>query len=386
VASGLNNAERPESKDVDNLAFAYKPTADGASSVKFSSLDPGERELASGPLDWAVLKNKYFVFGLLAPEDGRGFAELQVTGGPRTESAATTASGTVVAPIAADGTVNFTIYAGPQEWNRLVAIGRDFQDVNPYGGWLQGMVQPFAAIVMRALLWLKSATALSYGWVLVIFGIGVRLAMWPLNQSSMRATIRMQRLQPEIQAVQKQYAKDPQKQQQEVMRIYKEHGMSPFSSLAGCLPMLLPMPILFALFWVFQGTIEFRGVPFLWLNDISIHDPYFVMPVLMGLTTFLVSWIGMRGVPPNPQTKIMAYVLPLMFTVLFAKMAAGLHIYYTVQNLAAVPQQWLIANERKKAAPPNGPVVQGAPKPRDPQGPAPQRGRPPIEERARRRA
>ena len=201
--------------------------------------------------------------------------------------------------------------------------------------------------------------------MLVIFGIGVRLAMWPLNQSSMRATIRMQRLQPEIQAAQKLYAKDPQKQQQEVMRIYKEHGMSPFSSLAGCLPMLLPMPILFALFWVFQGTIEFRGVPFLWLNDISIHDPYFVMPVLMGLTTFLVSWIGMRGSPPNPQMKLVAYVLPLAFAVMFAKLAAGLHVYYTVQNLAAIPQQWLIARERMKATP--AAVVQGP----APQSPSP---------------
>src|SRR5690606_10713627 len=130
---------------------------------------------------------------------------------------------------------------------------------------------------------------LSYGWVLVIFGVLVRVVMWPLNQKAMRAQLRMQRIQPELQAVQKRYPKDPQKQQQEIMRIYREHGMSPFSTLSGCLPMLLPMPIFIALFFVFQNTIEFRGVPFLWLEDISLKDPYYILPLLLSATTFLLS-------------------------------------------------------------------------------------------------
>jgi YidC/Oxa1 family membrane protein insertase len=227
---------------------------------------------------------------------------------------------------------------------------------------------------MRSLLWLRDTTQLSYGWVLVIFGIVIRLAMWPLNQSAMRSTMKMQRLQPEMQAIQKRYASDPQKQQQEIMRLYKDHGMSPFSPIMGCLPMMLPMPILFALFFVFQNTIEFRGVPFLWLRDISVHDPLFIMPALMGLTTFLVSWIGMRGAPPNPQAKLFAYVLPLTFAVMFAKMASGLHVYYTVQNLAAIPQQWLLARERAKVTPPT-PVVEGPVRPATPPPGTPARKR-----------
>src|SRR5690606_40998914 len=120
---------------------------------------------------------------------------------------------------------------------------------------------PFATIVMNVLLWMRGTMNISYGWVLVIFGVLVRLVMWPLNQKAMRAQLRMQRIQPELQAAQKKYAKDPQKQQQEIMRVYKEHGMSPFSTLSGCLPTLLPMPIFFAPFFVFRNTIEFRGVP-----------------------------------------------------------------------------------------------------------------------------
>ena len=360
LPTGLRSSETDPKDDLNHLGYVYKPTADDAKGIAFRKLDPGETSLQSRPLSWAAVKNKYFVVALLAPPTAP-FAELQVTGGARTEKVATNAAGTVVTPLTEDGAFGFTIFAGPQEWRRLLAVGRDFQNVNPYGGWLQAVVQPFAQIVMSVLLWMKDTTALNYGWVLVIFGVVVRLIMWPLNQGAMRTQIKMQRIQPELQAVQKLHAKEPQKQQQEIMRVYKEHGMSPFSSLTGCLPMLLPMPILFALFFVFQNTIEFRGVSFLWLHDISTYDPYFIMPILTGVTSFVMSWIGLRGSPPNPQAKLFAYVMPLTFAVLFARMAAGLHIYYTIQNLAALPQQYLLARERSKAAPASAPVVRGTP-------------------------
>ncbi|HEX5581519.1 MAG TPA: YidC/Oxa1 family insertase periplasmic-domain containing protein, partial [Gemmatimonadaceae bacterium] len=369
MPTGLRSAEADLADDLRHYAVAYKPTGDDAKGIGFGKLDPGERQIVDRTLSWVAVKSKYFLVGLLSPE-ASPFVEVQVTGGPRTAKEATDAATTVVTPIK-DGGFAFNVYAGPQEWRRLVAVGRDFENVNPYGGWLQGIVQPFSTLVMRVLLWLKDTTQLNYGWVLVIFGVAVRLIMWPLNQKAMRSTIKMQRLQPELQAVQKLYAKDPQRQQQEIMKVYKAHGMSPFSPLAGCLPMLIPMPVLFALFFVFQNTIEFRGVPFLWLTDISLKDPYYILPLLMGLTTFLVSWIGMRGTPPNPQAKMFTYVMPAALTLFLANMAAGLHIYYTVQNLAAIPQQWIIARERAKAAPPAGtPVVQGTPTPSGAKGAA----------------
>jgi YidC/Oxa1 family membrane protein insertase len=180
----------------------------------------------------------------------------------------------------------------------------------------------------------------------VLFGVMVRLILWPLNQNAMRSSMRLQRIQPQLAEVQKKYASDPEKQRDAIMKLYQEHGMSPFTPVLGCLPMLLPMPILFALYFVFQNTIEFRGVPFLWLPDLSLMDPYYITPVFMGLTMFLLSWIGMRGMPPSPQGKMMAYVMPVMFTFLFWKFASGLNLYYAVQNVAALPQQWLLARER----------------------------------------
>jgi YidC/Oxa1 family membrane protein insertase len=348
MPSTLKSAEADSLDDQQHLAYAVKPQREGARGIPFSKLDPGERRLEPGPITWVAAKNKYFIVGVLMPDNGTPFAEVALTGGPRTGRRATQASAVAVDPIR-NGTFAFELYTGPQEWRRLLALGRGFENSNPYGGFLQGVVQPFATIVMRILLWMRATLNLSYGWVLVIFGVAVRLLLWPLNQKAMRTSMKMSRLQPELAEIQKRYKSDPQRMQSEIMRVYREHGMSPFSSLSGCLPMLLPMPILFALFFVFQNTIEFRGVPFLWLADISLKDPFFIVPIIMGLSMFVLSIIGMRNSPPNPQAKMMAYVLPVMMTVFFLNLASGLNLYYAVQNLTAIPQQWLISNERAKS-------------------------------------
>jgi YidC/Oxa1 family membrane protein insertase len=215
---------------------------------------------------------------------------------------------------------------------------------------MHGFVQPFSTIVMRILLWLKRTTVLNYGWVLVIFGVMVRLLIWPLNQSAMRSSIKMQRLQPQMQEIQKKYRSDPERQREALMKLYQEHGMNPFAPILGCLPMLLPMPVLFALYFVFQNTIEFRGVSFLWLPDLALKDPYYITPLLMGLSMLALSWIGMKGAPQTPQTKMIGYMMPAMMTVLFWNFPSGLNLYYGVQNLVALPQQWLLTRERAKAA------------------------------------
>jgi YidC/Oxa1 family membrane protein insertase len=130
--------------------------------------------------------------------------------------------------------------------------------------------------------------------------------------------------------------------------------MSPFTPLAGCLPMLIPMPVLFALYFVFQNTIEFRGVSFLWMPDLSQKDPLFILPAVMGISMYVLSWISLRSAPPNPQAKMMAYVFPVMMVFFFWRLAAGLNLYYAVQNIATLPQQWLIARERAKLTPASG--------------------------------
>jgi YidC/Oxa1 family membrane protein insertase len=352
LPNGLRTTETDTTADQQAYAYAFRTESGNADIRRFDGMKPDERKVDAGPLTWAVAKNKYFLLGLLTPVGGKPFAELITQGMPKPEGEKfrTSASGTVVAPLD-NGAHRVELYAGPQEWRRLHAIGRGFEESNPYGGWLQGFVQPFATLVIRGILWCKENLRLSYGWVLVLIGVLVRLAMWPLNQKMLRTSLAMQRISPELQEIQKKYANDPQKMQGEMMKVYAQHNVSPFSTLSGCLPMLLPMPVFFALFFVFQNTIEFRGVPFLWLTDISLKDPFYILPLLVASTQMLTSIISLRASPPNPQAKMMTYMMPAIFLVFFLNVASGLNLYYAVQNLVGIPQQWLLARERGKSAP-----------------------------------
>ena len=348
-APTLSSYEADSIDDHRSLSFAYEVERRGSKGTAFGKLDPGERVVVPGPLTWVALKSKYFIVGVLARDSVSPMAEFIMIGLARTSRIATYAQGTaVIQP--RQGAFSLDVYTGPQQAKRLEALGRDFENSNPYGGFLQPIVQPFAGLVMTVLLWMRHTFDIGYGWVLVIFGVAVRLLLWPLNQKAMRTSMKMQRIQPELQAIQTRYKSDPQKLQTEMMRVYKDHDMSPFSMFSGCLPLLLPMPILFALFFVFRSTIEFRGVPFMWMSDISLKDPFYILPLVMGVSMFVLSWIGSKNTPPNPQTKMMMYLFPVMMTFLLANLAAGLNLYYAVQNLAALPQQWLIAHERAKAA------------------------------------
>jgi YidC/Oxa1 family membrane protein insertase len=346
---GLQSNEADTLDDIHHLGVSFRTSRGDVTSVGFSKLDTGEVRVEQGPLDWVATRDKYFLVAFRTPGK-ESFSGLRLVGEPRLGKSARDIDATAALPLQA-GVARFELYAGPQDFARLQRLGNDLDQVNPYGGWIHGAVQPFVTIVMRALLWMKHTTNLSYGWVLVLFGVLIRLALWPLNQKAMRTSIAMQRLQPELQAIQKKYKEDPRRQQEVIMKVYKDHGMSTLSPLMGCLPMLLPMPVLYALYFVFQNTIEFRGVPFLWLPDLSMRDPYYITPLVMGLSMYVMSWIGLKAAPPNPQAKVMSYMMPVMLTVLFLNLASGLNLYYAVQNIAALPQQWLLARERQKVTP-----------------------------------
>lgn len=356
---GLESFEANTIEDARGAAVAFKQATRSASLIRLGSVDPNEQRIEPGPLSWVAFKSKYFILGLIEPDSTAPFAELQVQGLPRPDKNTPLARIAVVKQVRG-GKFAFDVYTGPQKWDVMREVGRDFGSANAYGGWLQPIVQPFATIVMRVLLWMHRALNLHYGWVLLLFGVIVRIAMWPLNQTAMKSSMRMQELQPLLSEVQKRYKSDPQRMSAETMKLYKDHGMSPFSPLAGCFPILLSMPVLFALFFVFQSTIEFRGVPFLWLHDISVKDLLYIAPLLMGGSMFLTSWLSMRSSPPNPQTKMMTYILPVMMTVLLANMASGLNLYWAAQNIASLPQQWLIARERARKRLAGKPAVKPA--------------------------
>ena len=359
LPSELGSVEADTLDDARHLAYAYRAPLRDVTTILFSKLDTAVRA-DTGGMQWVAARNKYWLVALMKPVGtpaGSEFRGLVMRRDTATRKIVRTAHATTSLPLT-NGQFSFDLYIGPQSWQELHAMGNELENVNSYAGWIPG-VQPFATLIMRVLLWMKATFHVNYGWVLVLFGVTIRLLLWPLNQKAMRTSIQMQRLQPELQEIQRKYKNEPEKQREALVKVYQAHGMSPLSPMLGCLPMLLPMPVLFALYFVFQNTIEFRGVAFLWLPDISLRDPYYIIPIIMGASMLLLSWIGMRGMPPNPQTKMMSYMMPAMFTVMFLNLASGLNLYYAVQNVAALPQQWIITRERAKAGMSTPPAARG---------------------------
>jgi YidC/Oxa1 family membrane protein insertase len=348
MGPGLANTEANLVENERSMGFVTK--AQSTKFTSFQSLDTAQVVTASGPFEWVAVKSKYFVTAILAFEAGaQPIGGLAVRPEPQPGQKKADRAGIWASMLLpAEGGFRYTGYAGPMEYSRLAKVGHDFDDVNPYG-WpgFRTIIRPVAVAVRWLLVWMHDNLHLAYGMVLVLFGILVRLVLWPLNQKAMRSTMAMQAIQPELKAIQDKYKEDPQRLQQEMFKLYKEHSVNP---LGGCWPMLLPMPVLLALFFVFQNTIELRGQAFLWLPDLSRPDPLYIIPLIMGLSMFWLTKMGQRGIPPNPQMKMMMYVMPIMMTVLFLNFASGLNLYYAVSNLASVPQQWLISQERLKLA------------------------------------
>ncbi|HKW41653.1 MAG TPA: membrane protein insertase YidC [Gemmatimonadales bacterium] len=351
LGDGLKSVEADTLDDFHHYAVVTK--AARTQSTAFQSLKPGERKILDGPFEWAGVKSKYFFIAALAFEEGAPrFGAGIAVGGPRTVTASSlfgrsdVATRTAVAltlPVPPAGDFRYDLYVGPLEYRRLARLGHDLDDANPYGGILRPIIQPVSVLVVNILIWMHDRLNLAYGWVLVIFGVLVRALLWPLNQRAMESSIRMQAVAPLLKQAQDRYKNDPERLQREMMRLYKEHNVSP---LGGCLPMLLPLPVLFALFFVFANTIEFRGTPFLWLPDLSRPDPYYIIPIIMGLSMYVLSKVGQMGVPPNPQAKTMLYFMPAFLTLLFLRFASGLNLYYAVSNICSIPQQYMIAKRR----------------------------------------
>ncbi len=344
----------------DGLAYNEADSASEAHSMGYVSnqLQHGIRAhplnkpvfgVHEGPYKWVAFKSKFFVAALLGGASQESASATSYLGGIVVSKShlPNRADVAVTQAVKVDGTFAYRLFLGPQEYARLASLGEDMDQVNPYGWkWIQPVMRPIVAVIMAVLTFLHRQLQLGYGWVLIVFGVLMRVVLWPLNQKAMKAQLRNMAVQPLLQEIQKKYKDQPERLQKEMMKLYKEHGFNP---LAGCLPMLLPMPVLFALFFVFENTIALRGVSFLWMPDLSAADPLYILPAFLGVSMFLMQWVTMKSVPQtNSQMKVMMWVMPVFMVVIFLKLPSGLNLYYAVTNLASIPQQLWIAKERKK--------------------------------------
>ena len=358
LGDGLAFAEADSAMEAREMGYVYNHVQEGINETLTSK---AERMIVEGPLLWGALRNKFFLLAILAGESNEAATEESYLGGlvvevdtiasrsfwGRENSRVVGFHVTAAQVVGAEGDFAYRLFFGPQDFEMLSAIGWDMQNVNPYGwSFFQTILKPFVSLITKILIWVHSNLNLGYGWVLILFGVGMRIVLFPLNQKAMKSQLKNMAVQPLLKEIQEKYKDNPEKLQKEMKKLYTEHGFNP---LGGCLPMLLPWPMLIAFFFVFQSTIELRGVPFLWLPDLSTKDPTYVLPFFLGASMFLMQYVSYKSMDtPNPQMKMMMYMMPPFMIFIFMNLASGLNLYYATANIATIPQQMYIARERKK--------------------------------------
>ena len=241
-------------------------------------------------------------------------------------------------------TINTNLFVGPREQNVLNAAEQKIAGIDETidYGWFWFLARP----MLWALNGLNSIV-MNYGVAIIILTILLRLVIWPLTRKSYTSMIAMQKMQPEMARIQKLYANDKARMQMELMRLYQTHKTSPMS---GCLPMLIQIPIFFALYKALLISVQMRSAHFLWISDLAAMDPYFILPILMGLTMWLQQYLQTASTAkkeenkndPVAQTQKVMKWMPLIFTVMFAWMPAGLVLYWTVSNIFGIGQMFYI--------------------------------------------
>jgi YidC/Oxa1 family membrane protein insertase len=228
--------------------------------------------------------------------------------------------------------VNAKLYSGPEEEKRLEQVATGLDLVKDYG-WL--------TILAKPLYWLLSQLhgfIGNWGWSIMALVLIIKIAFYWLQAKGYESMAKMKAINPKVMQLRERYKDNPQQMQQEMMRIYKEEKVNP---LGGCLPIFIQIPVFIALYWVLLSSVEMRGAPWMgWIHDLSVQDPYFILPVFMTLTTMLQT--ALNPVPPDPMQAKMMWFMPLIFSVMFFFFPAGLVLYWITNNVLSIAQQWLI--------------------------------------------
>jgi YidC/Oxa1 family membrane protein insertase len=295
--------------------------------------DVAERGVYEGQFTFAGVDNHYFA-AVALPGPGETRVDYRAVSTVNSEHDLVAFDLTVD-----DGVAEIPMFIGPKDFDILAVVHPDLVRVIDFG-WLSMLVVP----LHRTLKWIYGFLG-NYGWSIILLTVLINIVIFPLRHKSVVSMRKMQELQPEMKAIQARYADlkatDPgkQKMNQEVMELYRKHGANPAS---GCLPMLLTMPILFAFYRLLSMAIEIRGAPFMfWITDLSMHDPFYVTPVVMGASMVVQQRLQPSAADPTQQ-KIMM-MMPVMFTFMFLWAPGGLVIYWLTSNVIGIGQT-LITN------------------------------------------
>jgi YidC/Oxa1 family membrane protein insertase len=329
--------------------------------VRPNKLAPTSGLDAPGDLKWAGLEDQYFA-ALLLP-GGRATSRawpVQVEvpkddknpGGEKEQRPFP-----IVAVSVPESGASLCV--GPKSYEVLRELGLPPRQViwfSDFGG-----VDYLAELLLRFLLWLQAEVVSNWGLVIVLATFCLRLVLFPLNQYSMvkmrKAGMQMQRLKPRMDAIKNKYAKKKDaesrgKMNKEIMDLYSKEGINPLSQMSGCLPILIQFPVLIAFYNVFTVAVELRGAPFVgWIKDLSLPDPFWITPLLMGGTMFYQQKLAMQKSAMDPTQARMMMFMPLIFTVTFLSLPSGLVLYWLTNNMLGIAQQWLVNRHTERIEP-----------------------------------
>ena len=341
---GVPSTEPDAMRDIQ-YAGAYALVGDALEKIT-TGRESSKEFTATGQTRFAAARSKYFIAAIVPAEPAAGVEIHGTNHDPRSKVSASQYDLTLRQAWGANASGRWMVYWGPIRYDNLKELNSGLEGTMNWG-W--AIIKPFSMGVLRALTAVHKAIP-NYGFVIIIFSIAVKLLLWPLTRKSQVSMKKMAALQPEIQAIREQHSKNSQAMNQAIMSLYKERGVNPAS---GCIPLLLQMPLLYALFIVFSSTIEFRQAPFiLWIKDLSLPDfvytlpfaiPMYgaqvaILPLVMGVTQFVMS----KRTTTDPNQKFMLYLMPVFMLMIFNNLPSGLTFYYTLFNLLAIVEQNLI--------------------------------------------
>jgi YidC/Oxa1 family membrane protein insertase len=299
--------------------------------IDFKDIDKGKNDHdKTADNGWIAMVQHYFASAwLLSDKTPREFRTAKVA-----DNHYTVAMVVPLGEVAAGATVakDSTLFAGPQEEYKLAALAPGLELVKDYG-WL--------TILSKPLFWLLDQLHKmigNWGWAIVALVVLLKIAFYWLNASAYKSMAKMKAINPKVMELRERHKDEPQKMQQEMMRIYREEKVNP---LGSCLPIFVQMPFFIALYWVLLSSVEMRNAPWIgWITDLADKDPWFILPILMTASSLFQVWLN--PTPPDPTQAKLMWFMPLAFSFMFFFFPAGLVLYWLTNNILSIAQQWFI--------------------------------------------
>ncbi|MDQ1924234.1 membrane protein insertase YidC [Massilia pseudoviolaceinigra] len=339
----LHHGNKPEGESYFNSSYTgptmYTP-GEHYQKLTFEAIEKkGHAEHATKANDgWVAISQHYFVSAFLPPANKpRDIFTKKID--TNLYAIGTLMPLGTIAP-GASVSSDVRLYSGPQDENKLATIAPGLERVKDYG---------FLTIIAQPIFWVMDQihnVLGNWGWTIIAFTILIKLLFFPLSAAGYKSMARIKVVTPKMQAIREKYKGDPAKMNQATMELYKTEKINP---LGGCLPILVQMPVFIALYWVLQASAEMRGAPWIgWITDLTAPDPYFILPVLYAISMFITT--KLNPAPADPMQAKMMLFMPLAFSVMFIFFPSGLVLYWVVNNILSIGQQWVITKKFEDAA------------------------------------